>query len=223
MPLANCKDIYNAGERVSGLYRINPNDGGGEFLVFCDMNLQGGGWTVIQRRVNDSTSFNRTRKDYNIGFGNFNGNFWLGLEKIKRLTDYSSSEIYIGMQSFLTTDDVAFQLAWARYGSFSLGTNQNDYQLSISQYSGTAGDSFKIHNGKKFTTSDEDNDSDDLENCAVKYSSGWWYNNCYEAHLNGVYYSSGEHPTSTHDGIIWKDWIGTTRTLQTIVMAIRPV
>lgn len=223
VPMCGCKDIKDEGYTKSGIYRINPNDGAGEFNVFCDMNLQGGGWTVIQRRVDGDVSFNRNRKQYNVGFGDMNdSSFWLGLEKMRRLTAGSTHELYVGLESFLSG---ASQLAYAKYGSFSLGTDAADYSLSISLYDldSTAPDSLLAHDGEKFSTPDEDNDSAS-SHCASDHSSGWWYHDCASSHLNGIYYTSGTHPTpvTVFDGIVWNGWLGPTRSLKTVVMAIRP-
>ena len=225
VPQPNCKEIYDKdGLRKSGLYRINLKDDKGEFTVFCDMNLQGGGWTIIQRRVNNVTDFNRNRDAYNIGFGDFNGSFWLGLEKIKRLTDYKSQtfELYLGFESFLS--GAGQDLSWAKYGSFGLGTSTADYALSISQFDNNspASDSLTSHNGEKFSTPDDDNDSHNTKHCAEDLKSGWWYHSCHDSHLNGVYHWNGVHPTSDYDGIIWESWLGNSDTLKTVVMAVRP-
>lgn len=50
------------------------------FLAPCDSRLAGPGWMVIQRRIDGRIDFNRKWKDYKYGFGNVNGEFWLGLE-----------------------------------------------------------------------------------------------------------------------------------------------
>ena len=54
---SDCKEIFNAGNTVSGIYRIAPQ--GILMDVFCEMNATAsgteawkrGGWIVIQRRV----------------------------------------------------------------------------------------------------------------------------------------------------------------------------
>ena len=47
------------------------------------------------------------------------------------------------------------------------------------------------HRGQDFSTPDQDNDdfyySYYYYNCADGYDTGWWYSNCYEANLNGVF------------------------------------
>ena len=56
------------------------------FRVFCDMDASNGGWTVIQRRADGSVDFSITWADYKFGFGSLKNEFWLGNEKIHRLT-----------------------------------------------------------------------------------------------------------------------------------------
>ena len=82
----NCAEVYTSGVSISGVYTIDP-DGSGTFDVFCDQTTAGGGWTVFQKRMDGSVDFYRSWADYKRGFGNLNGEFWLGLDKIYRLSD----------------------------------------------------------------------------------------------------------------------------------------
>lgn len=83
---ANCTDLYNAGYTISGVYNITPGDGLGSFPVYCDQTTAGGGWTVLQKRFDGSERFSdRTWIEYQNGFGNVTGEYWLGLDRIHRL------------------------------------------------------------------------------------------------------------------------------------------
>ena len=55
----DCAELYEFGETASGIYTINPDDYGPGFKVFCDLETAGGGWTVIQKRLDGSVDFNR--------------------------------------------------------------------------------------------------------------------------------------------------------------------
>ena len=182
---------------------------------------------MISRRVNADISFDRNWLPYRNGFGEFNENFWLGLQKIKDITDYGSLtfELYIGLESFHPTDTVRYSL----YDSFSLGTEAAKYALNIGTLdpnipmSDDAGDSFANHDGEKFSTPDQDNDSNLTENCAANLRAGWWYHSCHDSHLTGEHYANGLLPdVNVPDGIIWETWRGDMESLQTVVMAVRP-
>lgn len=61
------------------------------FLSLC-ITASGGGWSVIQRRLDGSVSFDRNWRDYKDGFGDLHSEFWLGNNHIHDLTiqgDYS--------------------------------------------------------------------------------------------------------------------------------------
>lgn len=81
---------------------------------------------------------------------------------------------------------------------------------------GNAGDSLRVHDIMDFSTNDQDNDKSQ-ENCAENHQSGWWYNDCYSAHLNGRYFS-----TDNHTGIYWYDWKNAWLRLKKISMKLGP-
>ena len=168
------------GQTTSGVYTIQP-DNQPAFQTYCDMETDGGGWTVFQRRMDGSVDFYRYWTDYQRGFGNLSGEFWLGLDKIHRLTS-SATELRIDMQ--LRHGGISKH---AKYTTFSVGDSSSKYILSASGYSGTAGDSLAYHNGYRFSTRDQDNDACSC-NCAQLWDGGaWWYRHCFTSNLNGVY------------------------------------
>ncbi|KAL5479753.1 hypothetical protein EMCRGX_G023326 [Ephydatia muelleri] len=225
MPARNCKQLYDDGFRTSGLYNIMPRSSHSatpthNIVVYCDMSLQGGGWTVIQRRVDGTINFNRYWVDYKMGFGNLKGNFWLGLDNIVLLTNDVNMELYVGLSCFGCSDVAVF----AKYSQFSLAPEWPlKYQLQVSGYeaSSTVGDSFTTHNGQSFSTPDKDNDASLLTNCAQVYSSGWWFNGCYNANLNGVYQNQAYDLSDK--GIQWNSWLGKDALMQSAVLAVRPL
>ena len=107
----NCAEVYKSGDKISGVYKINP-DGLGEFEVFCDQKTAGGGWTVFQKRRDGSVDFFRAWDDYKRGFGNLNGEFWLGLDKIHRQTVSGGYKLRIDLE------DIHGKTAFAEYSSF---------------------------------------------------------------------------------------------------------
>ena len=111
------------------MYKIDP-DGSGEFEVYCDQKTAGGGWTVFQKRLDGSVDFYRGWDDYKRGFGNLSGEFWLGLDKIHRLTISSSNKLRVDLED---TDGTT---AFAEYSSFAVTGESVKYQLSLGSYSG---------------------------------------------------------------------------------------
>ncbi|CAH3154723.1 unnamed protein product [Porites lobata] len=210
--MVNCAELYKSGEKISGVYTIDP-DGTGAFDVFCDQKTAGGGWTVFQKRLDGSVDFYRGWADYKRGFGNLNGEFWLGLDKIHRLTK-TKSKLRVDLE------DTTGKTAYAEYDMFAVTSVKANYQLSLGTYSGTAGDSLSGHRGYPFSTKDRDNDSWS-SNCAVSNKGAWWYTSCHASNLNGLYHH-GKHK-SYADGVNWYAWKGHHYSAKTAEMKIRPV
>ena len=42
----DCSEILASGVSISGVYTVQPLGSGGDFRVYCDMETDGGGWTV---------------------------------------------------------------------------------------------------------------------------------------------------------------------------------
>ena len=112
------------------MYKIDP-DCLGEFEVFCDQKTAGGGWTVFQRRQDGSVDFFRGWNDYKQGFGNLNGEFWLGLDKIHRLTVSGGYKLRVDLE------DHQGKTVFAEYKSFAGTGEKAKYRLSLGSYSDT--------------------------------------------------------------------------------------
>ena len=116
---------------MSGVYTINPDgSSAGAFDVYCDQKTSGGGWTVFQKRLDGSVDFYRGWNDYKKGFGNLNGEFWLGLDKINRLTSSDRYKLRVDLE------DTEGKTAYAEYNLFAITGEWADYQLSLGSYSG---------------------------------------------------------------------------------------
>lgn len=145
------------------------------FLVSCNHSVDGGGWTVIQRRINGSVNFYRNWNEYKNGFGDIDGEFFIGLDKLHALiTTFSPVELLIQLEDFANVTK------FAKYDDFQIGSETEYYKLfKVGKYSGDAGDSLRYHEGSKFSTKDRDNDGKPSNNCAIEFTGGWWYNDCY--------------------------------------------
>ncbi|XP_072529931.1 fibrinogen-like 2a [Salminus brasiliensis] len=224
----DCSDYSDLKHRTNSVYKVTPNHRNGTFEVFCDMESYGGGWTVVQHRINGTVSFNRTWADYKKGFGDLQGEFWLGNDRIHLLTKAKDMVLRIELEDFEGVRE------YAKYDQFYVANEFLNYRLSLSGYTGTAGDAMHFskhfnHDQRFFTTRDKDNDMYPSGNCGAYYGSGWWFDACMSANLNGKYYN--KRYKGKRDGIFWSTWHNMTneyyptnyrQAFKTVTMMIRP-
>ena len=192
-PIKNCcclgynNNNYNV--KSSGVYTIANFCGVkcSNTRVYCDTRSGGGGWIVIQRRDSDEGTVefeNRDWVEYEDGFGNLHGEFWIGLRSMHCLTSQGNWELRIDYQLRNGTK------SYLHYNKFAIGSAEDRYPLTISGFDiigltdpfDSAIDSGVPLNGMKFTSRDRDNDFSG-GNCAHG-DGGWWYNNCGHMELN---------------------------------------
>lgn len=223
LTVMDCSDLKQ-GTSGSGIYTFHlDHNGKRPVTVVCDMETDGGGWTVVQRRLPHSkdVNFDRGWHDYKVGFGHASTDYWVGLENLYIWTNTRHYELRIDLSDF------EGETAYAQYDRFYVEGENEGYRLHVSGYSGTTGDSLGNEgkpdnftaNGMMFTTHDEDHDTSHEINCAKYWKiGGWWFNRCSWANLNGPYREQGE---GDGIGINWHMWRN-KEYLRSSTMMIRP-
>ncbi|KAH8420024.1 hypothetical protein KR009_005020 [Drosophila setifemur] len=209
------RNCYN---QTHGQVRIRIAPDLDPFYVFCDQEVRDGGWLVVAYRYDGSEEFNRDWLNYKTGFGALDKEFFIGLEKLHRLTSSEDQELLIIMRKDR-------EERFALYNQFGIGSEAEKYPLYVlGAYTGDAQDSLRYHAGKKFTTYDQDND-DNGQNCARIHAGAWWYGReCFQSNLFGTYQSKFEMELNYFKGILWKTfWPGPKGSLTYVRMLIRPL
>lgn len=206
----DCSEIQENGGTTSGVYTITPENSP-SFEVYCDMDTDGGGWTVFQRRVDDTVDFFLYWDDYKNGFGDLEGNHWLGNENLYYLTNQKTYKLRVDLEDF---DDAT---RYAEYDNFRITDESAKYTLTLGTYSGDAGDAMAVCNGQRFSARGDENGN----NCPNLFKGGWWYDSCHEANPNGLYLA-GSH-SSYADGMEWYQWKGYYYSLKFTELKLRPV
>ena len=138
---------------------------------------------VIQQRIDNSLSFNRSWSDYVSGFGTPDGNYWMGLEPLYGLMSVCPRKLRVDIEY------VSGEQVYQKYVSVMIGSAETFYELNIGPHYGTAGNT--LTNGMKFSTYDEDNDIT-TKNCASTHGGGFWFSGCGASNINGILLSSHE-------------------------------
>ncbi|XP_018546893.1 angiopoietin-related protein 5 [Lates calcarifer] len=237
----DCSDIKDSLVSVvpkipSGIYIVHPENTDSSFEVFCEMDYMGGGWTVMQRRIDGLTDFKRSWADYADGFGNLAGEHWLGLKKVFHIVSQKDTRFQLHI-ALVSHDDIT---SYASYDDFHLDSETQFFSIHLGRYAGSAGDAFRGYEQEQnqdtapFSTSDVDNDGCNpscsicnrkVESCSTQYNhTGWWFNQCGLANLNGSPEDLEQnYGQRTH--ILWDTWRqnGVPHTIKSVTMKIRRI
>ena len=85
---------------------------------------------MFQRRQDGSQDFYLGWSDYKAGFGDVYGEFWLGLDKIHRLSKSGQNVLRVDLMDFNGAE------RYAKYGKFSVADGSDKHRLNIGSYSG---------------------------------------------------------------------------------------
>lgn len=216
----DCHDLFTHGQRASGVYTIQPGDSL-PFDVLCEMTAEGG-WTVIQKRLDGSQSFNQLWEDYKNGFGSLTGDFWLGLESIHAVSSQGPQLLQVELTS------QTGQTHTARYRA-QIDGEENKFALSL-EPEASAGAQEEIlprpTSALAFSTADSDNDLAADANCARLLSGGWWFSGCGASNINGKYPGRAslrrrQHPR--RQWMFWTDKDGRILPLKATTLKMAPV
>jgi hypothetical protein len=187
----DCLDARLQGHTQSGLYTVNPSSDK-PFTVECDMDTDGGGWTVFQRSQTNASSPRHSWHDYVHGYTENDGNFWLGLEQLHLLT----SKHYLTQMRVDVTDMTNGTTKSVLFEEFFIDSRQQDYEPYVRKIT-TGGGKDGVRDGKNGIDPSNDNDSadDDIEglslwaeplendsnsdtDCEMKNVGRWWFTQC---------------------------------------------
>lgn len=128
----SCNELFKAGYTLSGIYRVDPLDGKGGLGVYCDQG-HGGGWTVFLRRYDGVLNFDRGWNGYLGGLGDLTGEFWVGLNKMRRLTGAGTFTLRFDLES---PDG---EKRYAEYSGSKLGASNTRFRITVGNYTGEKG------------------------------------------------------------------------------------
>ncbi|XP_062849857.1 angiopoietin-related protein 3-like [Trichomycterus rosablanca] len=171
----DCGEIFRTGEKTSGLYSVKPNQSE-PFLVLCEFTDEGA-FTVVQRRQDGSVDFNQSWQKYEDGFGDFSGEFWLGLKKILSIARQGDSLLRFQMEDWKQEKQtMEFQ--------YTLEGAESNYTIHLKSEDLTS--EVDIPTGMRFSTKDNNDGNRSTDpTCAHDYTGGWWFSACGDVNLNG--------------------------------------
>ncbi|KAI6234878.1 Fibrinogen C-terminal domain-containing protein [Aphelenchoides fujianensis] len=186
---ASCDELLDAGERRSGVFRLRTASG--VHSAVCDQQTAGGGWTLVQRRVDGRTAFwDRTWADYRAGFGRVgeNSSFWAGNALLHDLTADPTANWTLRVELDGDRNPQAAAPTGFWFGEYTIRVDDEaaNFTLHIAGRKAGGGNATKGCDGRPFSTLDRVHDAD--PNCQRDFRiGGWWSWNCGMAALNGEY------------------------------------
>nr|KAG5709724.1 hypothetical protein BaRGS_027749 [Batillaria attramentaria] len=170
----DCDDVYHYGNWTGdGVYFIQPLLSAQPFQVYCRFITNARNY-IMERRKNDM-EFNRPWNDYVNGFGDVDGDHFLGLENIYALTnDHKRFELRV-----VVKDEANDRFFENPYKETKIGNAASGYPFlfNVSAHSTLPPvGCFQSLYGAKFSTSDRDNDGVPNVHCAALREGPWWYN-----------------------------------------------
>ncbi|KFP95730.1 Fibrinogen C domain-containing protein 1, partial [Leptosomus discolor] len=166
--LADCSHLHQTSP--SGVYVIQPA-GSPPRVVWCDMDTEGKGWTVVQRNTyTTEITWKESWTTYKYGFGDVQGDHWLGTEYLHLLTQQGIYKVRFIVRNKANVTH------YAEYDIFSVESEASGYPLRLGRFLGSGTDYLTsyhsryggIHDNMKFSTADKDQDQHS-GNCANSY------------------------------------------------------
>ncbi|XP_071837113.1 uncharacterized protein [Apostichopus japonicus] len=123
----DCRDVQRqcSTSSFSGVYLIKPDGYKEPFEVFCNNDVDTGGWTVIFRRLDGSVNFTRSWSEYKDGFGFLSTELWLGNEKFSHLTNLATYELRLDVE---LSNGASF---YVLYNGFRVSDERNEYKITF--------------------------------------------------------------------------------------------
>ena len=180
------------------------------------------GWLVWVRRVNNTVRFDCTWDEYVAGFGNPDGNYWLGLNNLNLLTSTANR-----FKMRVELESLSGQRSWVEYSEFSVGGSTSGYKLSISGFESDKQSDLDVlalfTNNQAFSTKDKDHDAYGAGSCSSKYGGGggWWYQRCGNVFPTAEYSLGRSHDMSKV--LRWSRAFNDTSQLKSLVMKVKPL
>ncbi|XP_070185643.1 angiopoietin-related protein 1-like [Littorina saxatilis] len=168
--MRDCDDGRVKGKiKKNGVYWIFPKLSAEPFLAYCRMVDRPR--TYVMDRVNNDVNFTRMWKDYKQGFGNVDGDHWIGLDKLHILTNSEDYELRFRVR--LRSNSNLFQF----YDKIGVDDEAHNYRITFSKdvVPGSLGDCLSPANGANFSTMDRDNDNNIGVHCARRHQAGFWF------------------------------------------------